>query len=77
MNSAHRVQLEEDLTIRVVTPAPFLGTKLEAFKGRGKNDYLGSHDLEDVITVIDGRPLLLDEVRHAPRELKSYICQRG
>src|SRR5215472_9289195 len=58
MESAHRVQLENDLTIRVVTAPFFLGTKLEAFKGRGKSDYFASHDLEDVIAVIDGRQSL-------------------
>src|SRR5438105_8408166 len=39
MESAVRVQLADNLTIRVVTAPLFLGTKLEAFKGRGKNDY--------------------------------------
>lgn len=39
----------------------FCATKLEAFGGRGKNDYLASHDLEDLITVVDGRPELLED----------------
>src|SRR5215467_9082590 len=66
MESAQRVQLEDGLTVRVVTAPFFLGTKLEAFKGRGNNDYFASHDLEDVIAVIDGRPALLDEIRQVP-----------
>ena len=74
MESAQTVHLESDLTIRMVTAPLFLGTKLEAFKGRGKNDLLASHDLEDVIAVIDGRPSLLDEVLKAPRELKVYLA---
>jgi hypothetical protein len=73
MESAQTAQLANDLTIRVVTAPLFLGTKLEAFKGRGKNDYFASHDLEDIIAVIDGRPSLLDEVQHAPKELKVYL----
>jgi len=28
---------------------------LEAFAGRGKNDYQSSHDLEDLMAVVDGR----------------------
>src|SRR5437763_3130430 len=71
--SSQRLQLEEGLIIRVVTAPLFLGTKLEAFKGRGKNDYFASHDLEDIIAVIDGRPSLLDAVGHAPKDLKVYI----
>ena len=73
MENAQSVQLENDLTVRVVTAPFFLGTKLEAFKGRGKNDYFASHDLEDVIAVIDGRASLPDEIRQAPKELKAYI----
>ena len=34
-------------SIRVITAPFFLGTKMEAFRGRGKNDFLASHDLED------------------------------
>ena len=48
--------------IRVVTTPYFLATKLEAFHGRGGHDYRASHDLEDIITVIDGRPELGTEV---------------
>ena len=74
METAQTVRLANDLPIRVVTAPLFLATKLEAFKGRGKNDLLASHDLEDVIAVIDGRPSLLDEVLKAPRELKVYLA---
>jgi hypothetical protein len=31
---------------------------LEAFKGRGNGDFLVSHDLEDVVTIVYGRPAL-------------------
>jgi predicted nucleotidyltransferase len=74
METSQTVLLANDLTIRVVTAPLFLGTKLEAFKGRGKNDYFASHDLEDVIAVIDGRPSLLDELLHTPKELKVYLA---
>lgn len=36
--------------VRVVTPPLFVATKLEAFRGRGRGDCLGSHDLEDIVT---------------------------
>lgn len=62
------------LRIRLITPTYFLATKLEAFRGRGNNDYSGSHDLEDVITVIDGRPEIIDEVRTAPADVRTYIA---
>ena len=75
LESAQRYQLEPDLHIRVVTPVYFCATKIEAFKGRGKNDYLSSHDLEDLIMVVDGRPELLNEVRRATDDVRSYIAQ--
>ncbi|CAB1078789.1 hypothetical protein D1AOALGA4SA_7533, partial [Olavius algarvensis Delta 1 endosymbiont] len=29
-----------------------MGTKIEAFFGRGRGDYLASHDMEDIINFI-------------------------
>ena len=58
--------------IRLITAPYFLATKLEAFHGRGKNDF-SSHDLEDIVTVIDGRPELVEEVRLAPADLRIYL----
>lgn len=45
MERAQLYELEADLHIRVVTAPYFCATKIEAFKGRGKGDYLASHDL--------------------------------
>jgi hypothetical protein len=58
--------------IKVITAPYFLATKLEAFHGRGKCDF-SSHDLEDVVTVVDGRPELVDEVHVAPADLQKYL----
>lgn len=59
--------------VRVITAPYFLATKVEAFHGRGKNDFRMSHDLEDIITVVDGRAELADEVHLAPRDLQKYL----
>ena len=74
MQHAISYKLDEALTIRVITAPYFLATKLEAFHGRGNGDYLFSHDLEDFITVIDGRPELLAEVTAAPSALRDYLA---
>lgn len=74
MDTANEFEIERDIRIRVVTAPYFCATKLEAFKGRGKGDYLASHDLEDLITVVDGRPELLDELRSAPEDVRSCIA---
>ena len=62
------------LRVRVITSPYFLATKLEAFRERGNDDYRGSHDLEDVIAVVDGRTELVDEVRTAPASVRSHIA---
>lgn len=74
IETAQRVKLEDGLTIRLIAAPVFIGTKLEAFKGRGNNDFLLSHDLEDIITVVDGRPELFDELQNAPAELRRYVA---
>ena len=62
--------------IRLVTAPVFMATKLEAFSGRGNNDYLFSHDLGDLISVVDGRDALIDECRSGPTELRDYLRER-
>jgi hypothetical protein len=48
----------------------------EAFNSRGGGDFLLSHDLEDIVTVIDGRSALADEVQRSPEELRAYIAEQ-
>ncbi len=59
--------------VRVVTPALFIATKLEAFNGRGGNDVFASHDLEDIIAVVDGRSEIVDDVAAASNDVQEYI----
>ena len=66
--------LQEGMSIRVVTSPCFVATKLVAFADRGKGDYFESHDLEDVLAVIDGRPELVGELGRADRELRVYVA---
>jgi hypothetical protein len=74
LKTANLVKLDEsDLAIRIVSAPYFIGTKLEAFKGRGEGDFAMSADLEDIIYVIDGRPAIIDEIRTAEAELRAYV----
>jgi hypothetical protein len=68
-------EIAEDLIIKSVTAPYFLATKFEAFKTRGKNDLLASHDYEDIISVIAGRINIADEVASANNELRRYLQQ--
>lgn len=70
----HRISA--DLDIRVVTAPYFLATKFEAFRGRGQEDLFASKDLEDVATVLDGRPALVAEVGQEPAELIEFLREQ-
>ncbi len=79
LQTAELVTLPSGMTIKLITAPVFIGTKLEAFKDRGKDvngkpDYLGSHDLEDIITVTDRRPELLAECQSVAPELRAYLA---
>ncbi|MCP9821950.1 nucleotidyl transferase AbiEii/AbiGii toxin family protein [Cyanobium sp. L1E-Cus] len=74
LETAQLQGLPSGRSIRVVTAPVFLATKLEAFHGRGKGDYLFSHDLEDLMAVVDGRASLLEECRLSPPELRNDLA---
>ena len=71
--TAARVRLNDRIEIRRISAPAFIATKLEAYLNRGSGDFLSSHDLEDVLTVTDGRPSLADELRTATPELQQFV----
>jgi hypothetical protein len=76
VETAQDVKLPSGAIIKLITAPVFLGTKFEAYADRGGGDMLASHDLEDIINVLDGRPGLLEEVENAPAELRGYLAER-
>jgi hypothetical protein len=74
MDSAVIHDLGPDLRVRVVTAVYFCATKLEAFAGRGKYDYQSSHDLEDLMAVVDGRAELAGEIHSGLEDVRAYIA---
>lgn len=75
VEGAEKYQLAEDLAILIPRPAAFLATKLAAFRSRGSDDLLLSHDLEDIITLIAGRLEVVEELRHEPEELRLWVAK--
>jgi hypothetical protein len=65
----------EDLMLKLIKAPYFLGTKLEAFYGRGKNDYMISHDMEDFIAVLDGRFEIVEEISVSHEKIKNYLIE--
>lgn len=74
IRNATSLEIEPGTSIRMVTPAYFLATKLEAFSGRGEGDFLASRDIEDIIAVVDGRPQIAREVAEAPDDAASFVA---
>lgn len=76
LETAVPVTLPSGRTVRLIAAPLFVATKLEAFAGRGGGDFLFSHDMGDLLAVIDGRESLLDECRSSPPELRAYLRER-
>ncbi len=76
IKTAEIVALDNETKIRLISAPLFIATKLVAFEGRGKGDMLLSHDLEDIVTVIDGRPSIVAEIKSSPINLRTYISEK-
>ncbi len=76
LESAQQSQLPSGRTIRLIAAPVFVATKLEAFAERGKGDFVLSHDLEDLLAIVDGRDLLVSECRASPLDLRAYLEER-
>ena len=76
MQTSKLIELPNGTTIRLIAAPVFLATKFEAFADRGKGDLLGSHDLEDIVNVLDGRPEIVGEIAQSPAELQRYLADR-
>jgi len=61
------------IEIKVISPIYFLATKFVAFHDRGNSDVYTSHDLEDIICVIDGRDTIIDEINNAANDVKMFL----
>jgi predicted nucleotidyltransferase len=71
--TARLYELNAQRRIQLITAPLFLATKLDAFRDRGRSDFLASHDLEDFVTVIDGRPEIETEIHAAPKVVRQYL----
>jgi hypothetical protein len=75
--TATQHQLPSGRLIRVASAPCFLATKLVAFASRGAGDWQGSKDIEDLLAVIHGRMEIVEEIAHAPAELRSYLEEQA
>jgi hypothetical protein len=77
-NQAFPHAIDRDLpsgrTIRAIPPTYLLATKIEAFGSRGKGDFYGSRDFQDIVALIDGREELPGELAGAPNALREFVA---
>ena len=62
----------KDQEIYILSAPCFLATKFEAFNSRGK-DYRTSHDIEDIIYIIDNRTTIVDEITKCDERILEFI----
>ena len=60
-------------SIRIFTSPYFIASKFEAFNTRGKGDLYASHDLEDILFVLDHRDSIEEELSVAESKVKEYL----
>jgi hypothetical protein len=74
LSSSWTFRFGSDLPARIVSAPAFLATKWAAFQDRGGGtDFYGSHDLEDILTVLDTRAEAVGEVEAAPADVRSAL----
>ena len=66
-------QVDERTTVNIFSPAYFIASKLEAYKGRGNNDGRTSQDFEDIVFVLDNRKAIWQELNESTPVLKRYL----
>ncbi len=72
IESAWTKEIKKGLSVNVVDPVYFLGTKFEAYKGRGDGSIF-SHDLEDIFYVLEHRTGIEILVFDAKDDVKEYL----
>ncbi|MFZ4057549.1 MAG: nucleotidyl transferase AbiEii/AbiGii toxin family protein [Ferruginibacter sp.] len=65
--------LDENSEIMILSAPYFIATKLEAHKGRGKNDGRTSQDFEDIVYVLENRTSIWEELDAADKSVNNYL----
>jgi hypothetical protein len=76
MENAQVFALGPALVIRIISAPYFIADKLDTFGDGRRGDYFSSHDLEDIVSVVDGRATIEAEVGAASASVAAFIRQR-
>jgi predicted nucleotidyltransferase len=61
--------------IRTISSVYFIAAKIEAFRGRGQDDFMASADLEDLLTVLVEYPPFEGDFKRSDRDVQEYISE--
>ena len=73
IKQADTFHLPNGLEIKIFSVPYLLASKIEAFHGRGKKDFLMSPDIEDILILIDGCLELKEKIAQSPTNVKGHI----
>ena len=66
------IQLD-DSNFKIFSLPYFIASKIEAFKGRGHNNYLYSSDFEDIVYVLENNATVAALIKVAPQDVREYL----
>jgi predicted nucleotidyltransferase len=73
--NAIEYSIDNNETIKILSPEHFIATKLEAFKNRGYSDPRQSHDFEDIVYMLENRNAIWSELANCAEPVKNYLKQ--
>lgn len=67
-----------EIEVNILSLPFFLATKLEAYDGRGQNDIISSHDIEDIISMIEliDENEIIGQIQQSPPQVKGFLADR-
>ena len=66
-------KIDEQCSIKILDAPYFIATKIEAFKGRGKNDGRTSQDFEDIVFILENRESIWQEINELEGDISTYF----
>lgn len=75
MANTRTAELPDGRKVEIFSVPYLLASKIDAFEDRGRGDFLGSRDMEDIITVLDGCPYVKEEIGKAPKNVRDFLAR--
>lgn len=74
--AARELTLLGGLVVRCATAPYLIAMKFAAFDSRGGSDHLASHDMNDIVALVDGVPTIVDDVTQAGSPVRDWLATR-